>query len=56
MVKKILNKIFKSRAKTPAKSPILTREMLVKKVDQGTDRAIKEYRQVFIKLAEYDRS
>jgi hypothetical protein len=56
MVKKFLNKILKPRTKTPTKAPILTREMLVKKVDRGTDRAIKEYGQVFIKLAEYDRS
>ena len=34
---------------------VLTRPMLEKKVDQGTARAVKEYGEVFRKLAEYDR-
>ncbi len=56
MVKKLLKKVFKSRSKTSKKELALTRKMLVEKVEQGTDRALSEYAEVFKKLAEYDRS
>ncbi len=45
--------IFTSRESKDA--AVLTRPMLEKKVDQGTERAVKEYGEVFRKLAEYDR-
>ena len=31
------------------------RQILIKKVERGTDFAIRQYRDVFEKLAEYDR-
>lgn len=33
-----------------------SREQLKMKVEEGTKRAVKEYREVFEKLAEYDRT
>lgn len=33
-----------------------SREELKMKVEEGTKRAVKEYREVFEKLAEYDRT
>ncbi|MBI4280600.1 hypothetical protein HY628_00200 [Candidatus Uhrbacteria bacterium] len=29
---------------------------LAKKVEEGTQKAIKEYREVFVRLAEYDKT
>ncbi len=43
-----------SAPKTPA--PSLKREELEKKAVEGAKKAIKEYRQVFERLAEYDRT
>lgn len=34
----------------------MTREELEQKVDEGIERAIKEYGEVFRKLAQYDNS
>lgn len=34
----------------------IDRKALEKKVEKGTDRAIKDYRGAFEKLAEYDRT
>ena len=49
MVKKIIKyvKIRKEKA---------DRRALEEKVKKGTDLAIREYRDVFIKLADYDRT
>lgn len=56
-MKEILRKISNAfRAKNLSKeTAVLTRSMLEKKVDQGVDKAVKQYGEVFRKLAEYDR-
>lgn len=56
MFKKFFKKNLKSNSNPADRDAVLTREMLVKKVDKGTDRALKEYVEVFKKLAEYDRT
>ena len=56
-MKEILRKISNlfSNKNSSNKTVVLTRSMLEKKVDRGTARAVKEYGEVFRKLAEYDR-
>ncbi|MEK7211442.1 MAG: hypothetical protein AAB731_02315 [Patescibacteria group bacterium] len=54
-----MNKLFRERLKKPQKeAPSIktNRQLLEKKVERGTDLAIREYRDVFIKLAEYDQN
>ncbi|MFH1193050.1 MAG: hypothetical protein V1656_01910 [Candidatus Jorgensenbacteria bacterium] len=56
-MKKLFEKLFKfnreEKKQTPANE---ARRVLESKVEQGTSRAVKEYGEVFRKLAEYDRS
>ena len=56
-MKEILRKISSllSAKSSSAETAVLTRSMLEKKVDQGVDKAVKQYGEVFRKLAEYDR-
>ena len=56
-MKEILRKISNlfSAKKSSTGTVVLTRLMLEKKVDQGIDKAVKQYGEVFRKLAEYDR-
>jgi sRNA-binding carbon storage regulator CsrA len=53
-MKKFINKILNFGSKAPKKASI-SREQLQKKVETGTERAVKEYGYVFKKLAEFDR-
>lgn len=52
MIKKI-SKIIKERAERKNKEK--ERQILIKKVERGTDFAIQRYSEVFKKLAEYDK-
>ncbi len=56
-MKEILRKISSlfSAKSSSTETAVLTRSMLEKKVDQGVDKAVKQYGEVFRKLAEYDR-
>lgn len=56
MIKKFFNSIKNSK-KEPQQAPVQTKERkdLEQKVKEGTDFAIHEYRDVFKKLAEYDK-
>lgn len=49
-MKKLIKRLFGGSKKSEN-----ARRVLERKVEQGTDRAIGEYREVFKKLAEYDR-
>ena len=60
-----MNKIFKilqfyksnkSAAKSRPRGDKEARKVLERKVEKGTDRAVQEYREVFEKLAEYDKA
>lgn len=42
--------------KTVKEQVLDSREELKMKVEEGTKRAVKEYKEVFEKLAEYDRT
>ena len=57
MYKKVLKKFLKSTKKENRKSldSKKERELLEKKVLKGTDFALREYGEVFKKLAEYDQ-
>ncbi len=50
--KLIGNKKSSKHIQTPAEK----RRALEIKVEQGTDKAVREYKEVFRKLAEYDRT
>ena len=52
-MKKLIQKIF---GKNKKGSKQMSRIELEKRVEQGTERAIKEYGYVFKKLAEFDRT
>lgn len=52
-ISKIIRKYGEDRREKAEKKE---RKSLEKKVEQGTDFAIREYRDVFEKLAEYDRT
>jgi hypothetical protein len=57
MMKKILKLIPTNRAKRIKEAKVSEeRKLLEKKVLKGTDFAIREYGEVFKKLAEYDRT
>jgi len=57
MIKKILKLIPANRAKRIKEAKVSEeRKLLEKKVLKGTDFAIREYGEVFKKLAEYDRT
>lgn len=47
---------FKNFIQNIFNTPAKDRKALEEKVEAGTDRAIKEYKEVFEKLAEYDKS
>lgn len=50
-------KFFKSKKTGDRKkSTVLQRDELEKKVVEGAKKAVKEYRRVFERLAEYDRT
>ncbi|MBI1838930.1 MAG: hypothetical protein HYR95_01340 [Candidatus Colwellbacteria bacterium] len=57
-MKKLLGELFKSKKNIRNKrdSDGNGRKILEKRVEEGTNRAIKEYREVFNKLAEYDKA
>lgn len=52
---KFLRKLFRRQASGQYAQKSLSRSELRQKVEQGTDKAVKEYGYVFKKLAEYDR-
>ncbi|MCR4275497.1 MAG: hypothetical protein NUV83_01950 [Candidatus Wolfebacteria bacterium] len=54
-MRKILGKIFKKSAKKEVKTVPLNKAELEKKAIEGAKKAIKDYRRVFERLAEYDR-
>lgn len=56
MVKKIFNLITEIKNKQQDAKKKKARKALEKKVIEGTDLVIKEYRDAFKKLAEYDRT
>lgn len=57
IIKRFLRIHSKDAGKTVAKQRHPdSREVLRVKVEEGTARAVKEYREVFEKLAEYDRT
>lgn len=57
MIKKLLKFVIKPKENTKKiPSAKMDRLLLEKKVEQGTDFAIKEYGDVFKMLAEYDRT
>ena len=56
MIKKIINSIEINKKKRQDAVNKKARKDLEKKVIKGTDLAIREYRDVFKKLAEYDRT
>ncbi|MFA5746581.1 MAG: hypothetical protein WC926_00690 [Candidatus Paceibacterota bacterium] len=56
MMKKIIKSIKEKTAIIREAKGKKERKMLEKKVEQGTDMAIREYGEVFKKLAEYDRN
>lgn len=47
---------LKGKKGTKKTRPILTREDLEKKAIEGAKKAVREYRGVFERLAEYDRT
>ncbi len=51
MSKKLLKLIRRSQ-----KQKKTERQLLKEKVEKGTDLVIREYRDVFVKLADYDRT
>ena len=58
---KIIKRLLRIRSKDAGKTMVKqehvdSREELRVKVEEGTARAVKEYREVFDKLAEYDRT
>lgn len=53
---KIFKKIFLSSSFSKSVKKDRDRRWLEVRVEKGANKAIKEYRQVFEKLAEYDRS
>lgn len=55
MIKKISKFIKRYRDEKEHAYRNNERKILEKKVEQGTDFAVKQYRKVFEKLAEYDR-
>ena len=54
-MKKFIKKILNFSSKAPTKEASLSRSQLEQKVENGTERAVKEYGYVFKKLAEFDR-
>lgn len=55
MVKKILSKILHSVGLKKADSTV-ERKKLEEKVVRGAEKAVREYRRVFERLADYDRT
>lgn len=56
MIKKIFNSIKISKEQRQNSADKRARKDLEKKVMKGTDLAVREYRDVFKKLADYDRT
>lgn len=56
MIKKFIKSIGATRKQKEISPTKTDRHLLEKKVEKGTDMVIREYRDVFIKLADYDRT
>ena len=56
MIKKIIQSIRMGKKRKETPSIRMDRHLLEEKVKKGTDMAIREYRDVFIKLADYYRT
>jgi hypothetical protein len=54
-MKKIV-KFFKKDKKEKKTQPVLKRADLERKAVEGAEKAVQEYRRVFERLAEYDRT
>ncbi|GEM_PF-2527583 len=54
-MKRLFQFLNKKKIEKAAPAP-LTREELEKKVVEGAEKAVREYRRVFERLAEYDRT
>lgn len=56
MIKKFIQSIGANKKRKEIPSTKMDRRSLEEKVKKGTDMVIREYRDVFIKLADYDRT
>jgi len=55
MMKKFFSKLNKDKEQKQIPVQTIERKELIEKVEKGTDFAIREYHDVFKKLAEYDK-
>jgi len=56
MIKKFIQSVKTGRKQKKILSTKMDRHLLEEKVKKGTDLVIREYKDVFIKLADYDRT